>query len=80
VLPVQTYYYNYLYFYTGLGSTVPRIGFANPANAITSRFRNVQTVQLTDNELSSDSAHDLMVWNIWMLLEVASSCTALALT
>jgi len=46
------------------GSTVQGIGFANSANAIMTRFPIVQTTQLTDNELSDASAHDLMVWKL----------------
>jgi hypothetical protein len=42
-----------------VGSTVQGIGFANSANAIMTRYPIVQTTQLTDAVLSSDSAHDV---------------------
>ena len=47
-----------------VSNTVQGIGIANSANAILTRFPIVQFWQLTDQELSSDSAHDLMVWKL----------------
>lgn len=46
------------------GSTVQGITYSNSANAIMSRFPIVQEWQLTDKELSNNSAHDLMVWKL----------------
>jgi len=52
-----------------VGSTVQGYDFPNTANAIMTRFPIVQEWQLTDAELSSSSAHDVMAWK----LDVGSS-------